>query len=161
MAVDMFIKIGDIKGEAQDKKHADEIDVLAWSWGAAQSGTTHLGAGSGSGKVAVQDLTITKYVDKSTPNLLDRLFTGKHIDSALLSIRKAGGEQQDFLKIKMTNVIVTSLSTGGSGADDRFTETIVLNFGKVSVDYCTQKKDGTLDAAINFAYDISTNTKGG
>ncbi|MCK9688689.1 type VI secretion system tube protein Hcp, partial [Scleromatobacter humisilvae] len=33
MAMDMFIKIGSLKGESVDKTHAGEIDVLAWSWG--------------------------------------------------------------------------------------------------------------------------------
>ena len=70
MALDMFIKIGDVKGEAQDSKHKDEIDVLSWSWGMIQSGTTHMGGGGGAGKVNVQDLSITKYVDKSSPILM-------------------------------------------------------------------------------------------
>jgi len=32
----MFIKIDDVKGESQDTKHKEEIDVLAWSWGLTQ-----------------------------------------------------------------------------------------------------------------------------
>ncbi|HDS5282244.1 TPA: type VI secretion system receptor/chaperone Hcp, partial [Escherichia coli] len=55
MAVDMFIKIGDVKGESKDKTHAEEIDVLAWSWGMSQSGSMHMGGGGGAGKVNVQD----------------------------------------------------------------------------------------------------------
>ena len=49
-----------------DKTHAEEIDVLAWSWGMSQSGSMHMGGG-GAGKVNVQDLSFTKYIDKSTP----------------------------------------------------------------------------------------------
>ena len=33
MAVDIFIKIGDIKGESMDKAHKDEIDVLKFNQG--------------------------------------------------------------------------------------------------------------------------------
>ncbi len=84
MAVDMFIKIGDLKGEAQDKVHKDEIDVLAWSWGMSQSGTTHMGSGSGAGKVAVQDLSFTKYIDKSSCALQRHVCNGKHISGAQL-----------------------------------------------------------------------------
>ncbi len=75
MAVDIFLKLDGIKGESQDNKYKDEIDVLAWSWGAAQSGTTHGGSGSGSGKVSVQDLSITKYIDKSSPTLFQHCCT--------------------------------------------------------------------------------------
>ena len=70
MAVDMFIKIGDIKGESKDKTHKGEVDVLAWSWGMSNSGTTHMGGGGGSGKVSVQDLSFTKYIDASSNALL-------------------------------------------------------------------------------------------
>jgi len=64
MAVDMFMKAGDIEGESNDAKHKGSIDVLAWSWGMSQSGTTHMGTGGGAGKVNIQDLSFTKYVDK-------------------------------------------------------------------------------------------------
>jgi RHS repeat-associated protein len=65
-AVDMFIKIGDLKGEAQDKVHKDKIDVLAWSWGASQSGTMHTGGGGGGGKHCIKDLPLSKKsVDKA------------------------------------------------------------------------------------------------
>jgi type VI secretion system secreted protein Hcp len=82
MATDMFIKIGDIKGESTDDAHKDEVDVLAWSWGMSQTGTTHGGAGGGAGKVNVQDITVTKYVDKATPNLMDACATGRHLREA-------------------------------------------------------------------------------
>jgi type VI secretion system secreted protein Hcp len=159
MAVDMFIKFDGIKGESQDSKHKDTIDVLSWNWGASQSGTSHLGGGGGAGKVAVQDLVITKYVDKSTPPLMTKLYTGDHIPKALLTVRKAGGEQQEFIKIEMTHIIVTNLTQGASASDDRFTETISINFDTVKLSYCSQKKDGTLDAAVDFGYDIAANKK--
>ena len=92
-AVDMFLKLDGhqrrIPGQAPIK---DEIDVLAWSWGASNSGTTHLGGGSGAGKANVQDISVTKYIDKSSPTLLLNTMNGKHIPTALLTIRKAGDE---------------------------------------------------------------------
>ena len=94
MAVDIFIKIGDIKGEAMAKAHKDEIDVLNWSWGMSQSGNMHVGGGGGAGKVNIQDLSLTKYVDKASPNLMMLCASGKHIDKVKLTVRKAGGESQ-------------------------------------------------------------------
>ena len=70
MAVDMFMKIGDLKGEAQDEEHGDEIDVLSWSWGVSNSGSAHVGRGAGSGKVSVQDFSFTKWMDRASPALL-------------------------------------------------------------------------------------------
>ncbi len=47
MATDIFAKIGDIKGESVDDKHKNEIEVLSFSWGVANSGSTGSGGGSG------------------------------------------------------------------------------------------------------------------
>ena len=90
MSVDMFLKIKGVDGESADSVHAKEIDVSSWSWGMSQSGTTHVGRGGGAGKVSVQDITITKYIDKATPNLIKACCNGKHFDEAVLTVRKAG-----------------------------------------------------------------------
>ena len=160
MAVDMFIKIGDVKGEAQDSKHRDEIDVLSWSWGMIQSGTTHMGAGGGAGKVNVQDLSIPKYVDKSSPILMMACCNGKHYNEALLTVRKAGENPVEYVKIKMIYVLIKSVSTGGSGVEDRLTENVTLNFAGVAVDYTPQKPDGTADSPVTMSWDIAANVVG-
>jgi type VI secretion system secreted protein Hcp len=157
MAVDMFLKLEGVEGEAQDKEHRGEIDVLAWSWGASQSGTTHMGAGGGGGKVNIQDLSFTKYIDSSTHTLLQRTFDGKHIPEGTLSVRKAGGTPLDYVIIKMTDIMVTSVSTGGSGGEDRLTENVTLNFSKVEIDYVPQKADGTGEAPKQAGWDIAEN----
>lgn len=158
MAVDMFIKIGDIKGESLDDSHRDEIDVLAWSWGMSQSGTTHMGGGGGSGKVAIQDLSVTKYVDKASPNLMKFCSNGGHIEEAKLTVRKAGGAPLEYIIITMKQVIVTSVSTGGSGGEDRLTENVTLNFAKVKYEYQPQKADGSKDGgAIPYGWNIASN----
>jgi type VI secretion system secreted protein Hcp len=159
MAVDMFMKIAGVQGEAQDKAHMDEIDVLAWSWGMSQSGTTHMGSGGGAGKVNVQDLSFTKYVDKSSPDLFMACCNGKHFDDATLVVRKAGENPLEYIKIKMEEVIIGSVSTGGSGGEDRLTENVTLNFGKVTVDYKEQTKTGTGGAAPTMTWDIAANSK--
>ncbi|PPE70803.1 type VI secretion system tube protein Hcp [Caldimonas thermodepolymerans] len=159
MAVDMFLKMDDIKGESVDAKHKGEIDVLAWSWGLSQSGTTHVGGGGGAGKVSVQDLSFTKYVDKSSPTLMLACCNGKHFKEAVLVVRKAGEKPLEYLKITMKEVLVSSISTGGSGGDDRLVESITLNFAEVKVEYVPQKPDGTGDAAVEAGWNIAENIK--
>ncbi len=159
MAVDIFLKIDDLKGESSDDKHKGEIDVLAWSWGAQQSGTMHVGTGGGAGKVNVQDLTFTKFVDKATPELFVHCCSGKHFKQAIMTVRKAGGNPLEYLKITMDELIVSSVSSGGSSGDDRTTENITLNFGKVKLEYTPQKKDGSGDAVISTGWDIQKNVK--
>jgi len=152
---DMFLKLTNIKGEALDAKHKNEIEVLSWSFGAAQTGSSHTGTGSGAGKVAIQDLTITHYVDTSSTDLLKHLTTGKHIDEGLLTVRKAGGNALEYLKIKMTQVMVTHISNGGGAGQDRVTENVTLNFRKFTQTYTPQDDKGNAKASSEFTWDIA------
>lgn len=157
MAVDMFLKLGDVKGESVDGTHKDEIDVLAWTWGMSQSGTTHMGGGGGSGKVSVQDLSIIKYVDRSSPALMLASCDGTHYPDAILTVRKAGKTALEYIKLTMKELIVSSVSTGGSGGEDRLTENIVLNFAEFKIEYTPQKPDGSGDAVVEKAWNIAEN----
>ena len=99
MAVDMFIKIKGIDGESMDDKHKKEIDVLAWSWGASQSGSAHMGGGAGAGKVNVQDLSFTKYIDSASHALLLACCNGEHLGEAVFVVRKAGKDPLEYIKL--------------------------------------------------------------
>jgi type VI secretion system secreted protein Hcp len=159
MAVDMFLKLKDIKGESQDQTYKEEIDVLSWSWGMSQSGTTHMGSGGGSGKVSVQDLSITKYVDAASSDLHLCCATGKHIDNGLLVVRKAGDKPLEYLKIKMEEIIVTSVSSGGTGSEDRVTEHVTLNFARYQFDYVVQDEKGNPGKKPTHRFDVAKNVK--
>ncbi|HXU81311.1 MAG TPA: type VI secretion system tube protein Hcp [Polyangia bacterium] len=166
MAADMFLKLGDIAGDSADgvkappskKEHKGEIDVLAWSWGMSQSASTHFGSGGGSGKVNVQDISITKRIDKSSPNLVKFCCQGKHFDKATLTVRKAGTEAPiEYFVIKMEDVLISSVQTGGAAAADQLTEQISLNFGSFDVIWTEQAKEGGAGASIPGGFNIAQN----
>ena len=158
--MDQFMKFTpDIKGESKDDKHKNEIDVLAWSWGASNSGSAQVGGGAGAGKVNVQDLSFTKYIDHASPALLLACHNGKHYDEALLTVRKAGENPVEYIKVKMTEVLITSVSHGGSGGEDRLTENVTLNFAKVALDYTPQDDKGKAGTTVPFSWDIAANKK--
>jgi type VI secretion system secreted protein Hcp len=159
MAVDMFLKLNGVTGESKDKVHTNEIDVLSWSWGMTNNGSAHVGGGAGSGKLSVQDLTLSKFVDSSSPKLMLGCCNGKHFPDALLTVRKAGGKPLEYIKVKLETVMITGLGTGGSYTDDRLTENLTLNFAKVSVDYTPQDEKGAPLTAIPFGWDIAANSK--
>jgi type VI secretion system secreted protein Hcp len=157
MAVDMFIKIGDVKGEATDDKHKGEIEVLSWSLGATQTGTAGIGGGGGAGKVQMQDLTITKYIDSSTAPIFKMCCDGTHIDKVLLTVRKAGGTALEYIKVFCEEALVSSVTTGGSGGQDKLTENITLNFARVKIEYTPQNAKGAGGASIIQGWDIAKN----
>ena len=152
MARDILLELKGIKGES--KKEDDWIDVISWGWGMSNHGSWHDGGGGGEGKGEVHDITITKYVDKATPNIMLACMTGEHVDDATLILRKAGGEALEYLTIKMKKVCVTSVQTGSSGDDDRFTESISLSFAEVEVEYKPQADSGSGEGAVPIGYSI-------
>ena len=158
MAVDVFLKLGDIKGESTDAKHPDEIDVLSWSWGVSQPGTAASGGGAGAGKVSFSDLNFTHNVDKASPLLMKACATGQHVKEATLVSRKAGKGQQEYLIIKMSDILVTGVQPSSAGEHPM--ENVSIRFAKIDLEYKPQKADASLDAGIHFIYDIKTNKAG-
>jgi type VI secretion system secreted protein Hcp len=160
MAADMFVEIDGIKGESRDKAHKEAIDVLAWSWGLSNAGSFHTGGGGGSGKVNVQDLSFTKYVDKASADLQLACLNGKHLKSAKLFVRKAGEKPLEYMIIELTECLVTNVSTGGSGGEDKLTENITLNFSKIHFEYKIQDEKGAGKDGGQYTWDVAGNDKG-
>jgi type VI secretion system secreted protein Hcp len=158
--VDYFLKIEGVEGESTDDKHKKEIDVESWSWGETQSGTHQGGGGGGAGKVSMQDFHFVQKLSKASPILMLRCATGTHIKEAVLTCRKAGGDQQEYMTIKMSDLLVSSYQTGGSSGGSVIpVDQVSLNFAKIEFDYKPQKADGTLDAPIKAGYDLKLNKK--
>lgn len=158
MALDMFLDIeGEIKGESKDKEKKDQIDILAWSWGVSNSGSFHAGGGGGAGKANFNDISVTKWIDKSSPILQLYCANGDHFSKAVLTVRKAGKKPLEYMIITMDNVLITSVSTGGSGGEDKLTENVTLNFEKVEVKYTEQKDTGEQGEIKEFKWDIGAN----
>ncbi len=159
MASDIFAKIGDIKGESLDDKHKDEIEVLSFSWGVTNSTAIATGSGAAAGKATFHDLSIVHRIDKASPKLLEACATGRHLKDATITHRKAGKGQQEYLIVKMNDVIITGVLHSGSESEDG-SETVSLAFAKVDFEYKPQKPDGSLDVGVHFKYDIKANKVG-
>jgi type VI secretion system secreted protein Hcp len=159
MAADFFLKIEGVEGESTDDKHKNEIDVESWSWGETQSGTFSGGGGGGAGKVSMQDFNFVMRVNKASPKLMLACATGDHLKGATLTCRKAGGEQQEYMKITMTDLLVSSYQTGGSAGDVLPVDQISINFAKIEYEYKPQKPDGSLDSPVKVGYDLKLNKK--
>lgn len=159
-AVDYFLKIEGIDGESADHKHKGEIDLESWSWGEAQTGSHGAGGGGGAGKVSMHDFHFVMKVSKASPKLMLACASGEHIKKATLICRKAGTDQQEYMKWEMSDVLVSSFQTGGSAHGDlRPTDQVSLNFAKIEMEYKEQKSDGTLGGAVKAGWDVKANKK--
>jgi len=162
MASDIFLKIGDIKGESIDDKHKDEIDVMSFSWGVTQTGSAFGGGGgAGAGKAQFNDFHFVSNTSKASPKLFLACASGEHIKDATLSVRRSteGRAPGDFLIIKMNDVLISSYQNGGSQGNDRPTDQISMAFAKIEFTYKPQKPDGSFDAPITTGWDLKANKK--
>jgi len=157
MAQDIFLKIDGINGESQDASHKNEIEVLNWGWRMTQSSNMHAGSGGGAGKASVEDFAFEHNIDRASPNLMKYCLTGKHIDSAVLVVRKAGGSPLEHFKITMSDVIVTLVQPSGANQDEGMREQVRLSFSKVSQEYVVQNAQGGSGGAVTATFDIKAN----
>ena len=157
MAVEYFLKIDGVPGESFDTKHKGEIQLESFSWSEASPGGAGPGGGGGAGKVQMQDLVVTMVVSKASPKLMLACATGKHYKDAILTARRAGKAQQEFLVFKFKDVVVTSYQTGGSAQADAPMDEASLGFSTIELDSRPQKSDGSLDTAVKGGWDLKQN----
>ena len=157
---DAFLKLDGLDGESTDDKHKGEIELSSFSWGVSHLQT--LGSatgGAGSGRAAFTDLTITKDTDKSSAVFFQKCATGEHFPKGKLTLRKAGGDQLEYLKFVLETVFVTSFHQSSAHGQESASESVTLACGKVGMDYSPQGADGKLGAAVHGGWDILTNKK--
>jgi len=159
VAVDYFLKIDGVAGESRDSKHKDEIELQSFSWGAHQV-TPQAGGGgggAGAGKVSMQDFHFVMRTNKASPKLFLACASGQHLKSAVLTARKAGKDQQEFLVYKFTDLLVSGYQTGGSEGTEVPVDQVSFNFAKVQTEYRPQNPTGQLGTAVTAGWDVKAN----
>ena len=157
MAVDYFLKIDGIAGESRDSKHKDEIELESFSWGATQAAVHAGGGGGGAGKVSMQDFHFVMRTNKASPKLFLACASGQHLKSAVLTARKAGKDQQEYLVYKFTDLLVSSYQTGGAEGGDSAIDQVSFNFSKIETSYKPQDATGKLGTAVTAVWDVKAN----
>lgn len=160
MATDFFLEIDGVKGESKDHKFKDAIEIDSFSWGATNSGSFASGHGGGTGVVSFQDIHFTTKVNKSSPLVLLSCATGKHINKAVLHVRKAGGKQEEYYTVTMSDVLVSSYQSGdAAGGESIPTDQFALNFAKIKFEYKPQDEKGAVGAAVEGSWDLKQRQK--
>jgi type VI secretion system secreted protein Hcp len=153
MAVDYFLKVDGIAGESKDDKHKGEIDVLAFSWGVSNEAGPSGGGGGGAGKAQFQDLLVVARTSKASPKLWHACASGKHIKTAVLTARKSGGDQKDYLKIVIEEVLVTSFEVDGSDEEDPLDQ-VAFAYAKITTEYVPTDATGKPLSPVKADWDL-------
>jgi type VI secretion system secreted protein Hcp len=145
-AFDCFLKLEGVPGESTDADHKDEIEIESFSMGISRPpGST--------GAAQLSDLNLSKYLDKASPLLMLRCADGKHIPTAVLTCRSAGEKPVNFYVIRLTDVIVTSVSVSGAAGSDRPTESLSLNYARIEWEYTPISATGAPGTPIRTSWD--------
>jgi type VI secretion system secreted protein Hcp len=158
MASDYLLELDGIKGESKDKLRPGTIEVSSFSWGVTNPGSAIGGSGGGAVKPVFQDLSFVKNEDSTSPLLFLRAATGEHIKKAVLFVRKSGRDQEEYMKIELSDILVTSFQQ--SSGEDVPVDSVSLNFSKIQFTHTPQSADGRAGTPVVATYDLKTNTKG-
>jgi type VI secretion system secreted protein Hcp len=152
---DYFLRIEGIAGESQNPRHQSEIEVESFSW--SESYLASGSAASGAGKVHIQDLHITKPIDKASPLLMLACASGRRITSAVLTAERPGQEPLDYLTISLGSVMVNSYQTGTSAGQAVPADQVSFGFRQIEIVYRSQRPDGSLASPVTAGWDVATN----
>ena len=155
MAIDTHIKFDGVEGESTHKDHKGEVNLLSWNWGVSNASGVQSGGGSGQGKAQPADFHITHLYDKASPVLAKMCASGKHFPTVVLTARKAGEGQKDFLKVTMKEVFITSVSPGGSSGGD-ILESVSMSYGSIDFSYKAQDAKGALGGEVKFGWNVKS-----
>tara|TARA_B100000767_G_scaffold147068_1_gene138585 strand:- start:16 stop:495 length:480 start_codon:yes stop_codon:yes gene_type:complete len=151
---DMYLEIDGIAGESVSEQGLGQIDINGWDISVTNGGTMHVGGGGGAAAASHGDVSIQKNMDKSSTALFKACATGLHIPHATIRMFKSGGEQHMYASIKMENILITSVSVGGSSGSDSMSESLTMNFAMYEYVYKPQNTDGTLGTQTELKYNI-------
>ena len=157
MAADFFLKLDGIKGESRDAKHAGEIEIESFSWGLSNAAGPVSGTGGGAGKVSFQDFSFVTRISSASPRMMVSCAGGKHIKQAILTARKAGGQQVEYYTIKLSDVLISSYQQFGEAGADAPIDSFSLNFTSIDVSYQPQDEKGGLSAPVKGSWNLGTN----
>jgi type VI secretion system secreted protein Hcp len=157
-ACDIFLHVqtkraGKIKGEAKSKDHTDDIEVAGWNWGV--STPTAIGTGQATARRSWTALTVKKHIDAATTPLMSALVTNDEVKEAKLSMRRAGGEQLDFMIITLRGARISGVQHDVNENGDTL-ETVSIHFTQVEVEYVPQRTAGGRGGSTTFTDSLPT-----
>lgn len=160
MAVEMFLDIEGVQGEAQAKDFTNKMDIFSFSLGASNPSSVATGTGSGAGKVSISSISVQKVVDKATSKLFMACCQGKHFTKGKLTVREAGGDSPvEYLVLDFTQVFVDSISWGAASGGEKPSESVSFSFASVKFTYQEQAAAGSGSKAGEAGWDLQKNSK--
>jgi type VI secretion system secreted protein Hcp len=155
---DCFLRVDGAPGESADARHRGEIELTGWTLGVASTAPLAAGAAGGAGRAEFQPLKVTQRVDRASPPLVGFVAAGQHVATATLTCRRPGREAADYLKIALSEVLVTGVRLTEAG-DAPLSAEVTLAYGRIVIEYRPQMPDGSLGPPVVTGWDVRANRR--
>lgn len=163
----IYLKVDGVTGEAKDGQHEGWIDVQHFRWRISQPTENSVGGGGGIGKAVVREMEVLARIDKAMPTMMKKCIQGEHLSAVSLGLRKASESTDDYLIIKMQQVMIsaveimpfTDASAGDGQAVSPGAMVVMYRFSPsvVGVSCTEQTETGALSAKVEFGWDVKKN----
>ena len=130
----MILTFQGLETNENEKSLSTPIDILAWSFGA------HVTAEENKPVLShLQNISMTKYVTDATPLFFKCITEQRNFKTVVFE----STNKNQNIKFLLQDVVITSISTGGSGGESRLTENICLGFKSMELVYEDRTKENT------------------
>jgi type VI secretion system secreted protein Hcp len=159
-ASDYFLKIDGVTGESTTGTTPGVIAVDGFEWSAENKTTINsTTGGAGAGKATLNQITIEKPVDSTSPQLFGMLGQGAKINGMELVARKAGptGTAPIYMRYTFQLAYVNSQTQTGEAGDEGIHEKLTFSYGAVKQTYIKQSPNGGPATTVFSAWNQVTN----
>jgi type VI secretion system secreted protein Hcp len=154
----ILMKVPSVTGTSMLKGYEGQIELKSFSHGITMQVTGDVSNSERtSGKPRHQDFRITKYMDKSSPTLNQKLCQGADLGAVVVTLgRNDNGTVIPLIVYTFGQAMLSSMSVGGGGGDKPI-ETLSLNYGSIQWDYTNQKETGGTGGTASTSWNVADN----
>jgi len=132
MSLLMNMKLEGITGESTSFRHKGWFEVISWNWGMSSNRKAAYDDGA---KTSLNEISVIKPIGIESIDIRLLFAQGKtipRIDFNILPVTGKREVQKNYVDIKMEDVVIKSIVTGGSSEDNFFKEHITFIFNRIS-----------------------------
>ena len=151
----IYMNYDGITGAVTEDGHKGWIEVHSFQWGVGRGISTPTGAAADreASPPSVSEIVITKPTDVASLKLFSEALAGEGKTVKLDFVTTVKNKVEKYMSYELSNTLVSGYSVSSGG--DRPTESVSLNFTKITVTFAANKEAGAgLDSSGTAGYDV-------
>lgn len=155
----IFLKLDGIRGASTNERHKDEIDITSYAQAFRNSANFGFGGGGASGRVSCGDITVLKNIDRSSPDLIMHVTTGRHIREGVITFSAGGDRPLEYYTVRLRDVLIDAVEQMDPPGEPSLTEKVSLKVRQFTFTFVPQDAKGQPGAPVTFGWDCASNSR--